>query len=78
MQNLKRTLALILIIIGLTGLMTALVSLINPLTINIANDNSANEASLLSGKNLMFLFGYVLFLATGIGLTISDRKQKKD
>ena len=78
MQNLNRTLALILIIIRLTGLMTALVSLINPLSANVSPTEPGTSTSLLEGKNLLFLLGYILFLATGIGLTMSDRKQNKE
>ena len=78
MQNLKRTLALLLIIIGLTGLMTALVSLINPLSANISPAEPGNSSSLFEGKNLLFLLGYLFALAAGISLTLSDRNRNKD
>ncbi len=72
-QGLKKTLALLFIIIGLTGLVTAAVSLINPLSANIQTTAVADETSLLSGKNLFFLLGYVVLLLTGVWMAVSGR-----
>ncbi len=73
MKNIKRTLALFFIIIGLTGLMTAAVSLINPISSNIPQAGNASDDSLTSGKNLLLILGYLGMFITGIALAVKNR-----
>lgn len=78
MRNVKRTIALFFIIIGLTGLMAGAVSLINPISPNIppTGSEAGNDLSLTS--NLLLAMTYLILLAVGVIIVVQDRQPSRD
>lgn len=77
MQNVKRAIACIFILVGGFGLPVALLSLYNPFGAKLYNLDDPLGAPVSTGEGVLATAIYVVMLVVGIWLAVSGRREQE-